>query len=57
MKTQSVKEGRETLHDDENTDGETCPGGEHEEEHDAAVVAVHLEPVNQDHLPEHIGEF
>ena len=52
VKTETVEEGGQAFHEDEDADGEDGEEGEHDVEHDAAHPALNAEPDGQDHAPQ-----
>lgn len=52
MKTQGVQEGRETLHEQQDSDGQVGPEEPEGKDDDAAdVLHVHLQPQAEHHAP------
>ena len=58
MKTQGVQKGRQTLHQQQDGDGQVGPEEPEGKHNDAAIVLqVHLQPQAEHHVPQHLRQL
>ena len=57
MESESVEEGREPFHEDENHHRDCSPGCKYQKQHDSAHVAVKAESHPHNHGPQHLRQL